>query len=170
MSTVVIRPLGAEDPGWMADAFAALGWRKPREQFERYLAEQRAGERPVWVAVAGDALAGYVTLNWRPEYAPFRAAGIPEIQDLNVLPAFRRRGIGGRLLDVAEAAAAERVGTVGIAVGLAPDYGSAQRLYVRRGYVPDGRGITRRSRTVAFGEQVRVDDDLALCFTRELAR
>ena len=31
---------------------------------------------------------------------------------------------------------------VGIGVGLYPDYGSAQRLYIKRGYLPDGHGAT----------------------------
>jgi hypothetical protein len=53
-------------------------------------------------------------------------------------------------------------------VGLSSDYGAAQRLYVRRGYIPDGRGIIYRGRTVNFGEAVTADDDLVLCFTREL--
>jgi GNAT superfamily N-acetyltransferase len=159
----MIRPLDAADPPVIAAAFAAIGWAKPREQYERYLAEQEAGERQVWVASVEDGFAGYVTLNRRPEYAPFRVEGIPEIQDLNVLPGFRRRGIGSALLDVAEEAAGARVG---IAVGLSADYGAAQRLYVRRGYVPDGRGIAYRWRTASYGEQVVVDDDLVLCFTR----
>ena len=158
-----IRPLNAADPPVIAAAFAAIGWSKPRERYERYLAEQDAGERQVWVASVDDAFAGYVTLNWRPAYAPFREGGIPEIQDLNVLPAFRRRGVGSALLDAAEAAAGARVG---ISVGLGSDYGAAQRLYVMRGYVPDGRGIVYRWRTVEYGEQVVVDDDLVLCFTR----
>lgn len=168
MTPPVIRPLRDSDPAWIASAFAAVGWRRPRERFERFLAEQAEGRRLAWVATLADGFAGYVTLHREPAYAPFRAAGIPEIQDLNVLPALRRRGIGSALLYAAESAAGETSAVVGIAVGLAPDYGPAQRLYVRRGYLPDGRGIARRWRTVEFGEQVTVDDDLVLCLTREL--
>jgi GNAT superfamily N-acetyltransferase len=165
---VTIRPLRAADAAPIADAFAAIGWSKPREQYERYFAEQEAGERRVWVAEVDGRFAGYVTLSWRPVYPPFRDEGIPEIQDLNVLPDHRRRGIGAALLDAAESAAGERGPMVGIAVGLGGDYGAAQRLYVRRGYVPDGNGIAWRGRTVGFGEQVAVDDDLVLCFTRRV--
>lgn len=169
MATLTIRPLRASDPPIIASAFTAIGWRKPREQYERYLAEQQAGRRDVRVAWLEGRFAGYVTLSWEPSYPPFRAEGIPEIQDLNVLPAFRGTGIGSALLDAAEALAAERAAAVGIAVGLGPDYGAAQRLYVRRGYVPDGRGIARHGRTAAVGEQVVVDDDLVLYLTRGLA-
>jgi GNAT superfamily N-acetyltransferase len=164
-----VRPLRASDPAVIAAAFEAIGWSKLAAQYERYLEEQRAGHRHVFVAWVGDAFAGYVTLNWHPEYPPFRAETIPEIQDFNVLPAFRRRGIGSALLDAAEALAAERVGVVGIGVGLDPDYGPAQRLYVRRGYVPDGRGIACHHRPVKYGDQVTVDDDLVLYFTRSLS-
>jgi GNAT superfamily N-acetyltransferase len=163
-----IRPLRATDPPVIAAAFAAIGWAKPREQYERYLAEQEAGRRNVFVAWVGGVFAGYVTLVWQPDYAPFRAEGIPEIQDFNVLPAFRRRGIGSALLDAAEALAGSRSPVVGIGVGLDPDYGPAQRLYVKRGYVPDGRGITWQNRTVAYRDQVLVDDELVLWLIRSL--
>ncbi len=166
----LIRPLRASDPALIASAFTAIGWSKPRELYERYLVEQEARQRHVWLAFTSGQFAGYVTLNWQPAYVPFQAEGIPEIQDLNVLPAFRRRGIGSALLDTAESVAAERSKAVGIAVGLCPDYGPAQRLYVRRGYVPDGRGIAYRGHTVKYGEQVVVDDDLVLCLTRGLSR
>jgi GNAT superfamily N-acetyltransferase len=164
-----IRPLARSDPPVIAAAFAAIGWSKPREQYERYLAQQAAGDRQVWGAYVGDQFAGYVTLVWQPDYLPFRSEGIPEIQDFNVLPAFRRRGIGSALMDAAESAAGARAGVVGIGVGLDPDYGPAQRLYVLRGYVPDGRGIVWRDSTVSCGEQVIVDDDLVLYFTRVLS-
>lgn len=169
MTSPTIRPLQPSDPSPIAAAFDAIGWAKPREQYERYLAEQQAGHRDVFVVWVGDAFAGYVTLNWYPAYPPFAAEGIPVIEDFNVLPAFRRRGIGSALMDAAEAAAGARSSVVGIGVGLDPDYGPAQRLYVRRGYVPDGRGISWQNRTVAYRDQVLVDDDLVLWFTRSLS-
>jgi hypothetical protein len=85
-----------------------------------------------------------------------------------VLPRYRRQGIGSRLLDEAERLIAERAPEAGIGVGLDPDYGPAQRLYVQRGYVPDGRGLYTGDRPVFSGETVRVDDGLALYFTKRL--
>jgi len=136
--------------------------------YERYVAEQAAGKRHIFVAELDAVFAGYVTLTWHPTYPTFQANGIPEIQDLNVLPAFRRRGIGETLIRAAEGTAAEQTSVVGIGVGLYPDYGSAQRLYVRLGYIPDGRGIAYEDRTVAPGEHVRLDDSLVLYFTKAL--
>ena len=57
---------------------------------------------------------------------------------------------------------------MGIGVGLSRDYGAAQRLYIKRGYVPDGRGVTYNYLPVMAGSKVLVDDDLVLWFTKKL--
>lgn len=163
-----ITSLLPEDPPLIAQAFTDIGWDKPEAQYVRYLDEQTADDRPVLVARVDGAFAGYLTVVWVPPYEPFREAGIPEIQDFNVLPKYRRRGIGTALMDAAEALIATRSRTAGIGVGLYPDYGPAQRLYVLRGYLPDGRGIAWHGMHVAAMQEVMVDDDLALYFTREL--
>ncbi len=166
--TFSIRRLTQADIQPIAEAFALLGWDKPASQYERYLAEQDAGTRTVLVALVGEMFAGYVTIHWQPQTAAFREMGIPEIQDFNVLPQYRRQGIGTRLLDEAEALVAQRSDTVGIGVGLHSDYGAAQRLYARRGYIPDGRGLYWHDRIVQYGESVLADDDLVLNFTKRL--
>lgn len=56
----------------------------------------------------------------------------------------------------------------GIGVGLTSDYGPAQRLYISRGYEPDGKGIVWQNRFPNYGERVKVDDDLILYFTKQL--
>lgn len=48
------------------------------------------------------------------------------------------------------------------------DYNAAQRLYARRGYVPDGLGVTYEGRYVDEGQQVPMDDALVLHFTKDL--
>ena len=65
-------------------------------------------------------------------------------------------------------AAAKRASNVGIGVGMGADYGAAQRLYVRLGYVPDGRGVTYAALPVKRGDRVVVDDDLVLYLTKRL--
>ncbi|MBF6332507.1 GNAT family N-acetyltransferase [Nocardia transvalensis] len=160
----------ATDPSVIARAFAEIGWDKPAEQYERYLADQEAGRRVGLVAEAEGRFAGYCTLLWNSPYEPFAEQGIPEIQDLNVLPRFQRRGIGNALLEAIEHAAGARVATVGLGVGLYADYGAAQRLYVRRGYLPDGRGVMYRNRPVPPGGTVCLDDEAVLMFVRNLPR
>lgn len=159
------------DPPTIAAAFAALGWPgKTIGHYERYLTEQTKGERSALVAECDGEFAGYVTVRWESDYEPFRAAGIPEISDLNVLPPLRRRGIATALLDRAEGLIAARSAIAGIGVGLYEDYGPAQRLYVRRGYVPDGRGIVYDWQAVEPGAMIRLDDDAVLMLTRDLHR
>lgn len=163
-----IRLLTEQDIQPVAAAFATLGWDKPASQYERYFAEQNAGDRVVLVAFVAEEFAGYVTIVWHSHYPPFADAQIPEIVDFNVLPRYRRQGIGSRLMDKAEALIGERSAVVGIGVGLYPDYGAAQRLYVRRGYIPDGRGVAYNEQSVRPGQAVPVDDSLVLFFTKDL--
>jgi GNAT superfamily N-acetyltransferase len=166
--TIRIRLLEEGDPLSIATAFQQIGWRKPETQYQRYLQEQMAGTRTCFVATIDGQFAGYVTVNWRPIYAGFADLNIPEVQDLNVLTTYRRKGIASRLLDRAEAEVARCSGVVGIGVGLHPGYNAAQRLYVKRGYIPDARGITYRERFVEEGAYVMLDDDLVMHFTKQL--
>lgn len=160
---LTIKLLEKEDIDTIVNAFAASNWtKKPASTFEGYLAEQNAEQRIVWLAYHNNIFAGYVTLKWQSDYPYFKECNIPEIKDLNVLPNFRNQGVGSTLLDIAEKAAFERSDKIGIGVGLYPDYGSAQRLYVKRGYIPDGKGITYEHKTVSPGETAILDDELIL--------
>lgn len=166
--TIQIRLLEESDPPSIAAAFTVMGWNKPETQYWRYLHEQVAGTRTCFLATFDGQFAGYVTVNWQPNYVGFTDLNIPEIQDLNVLTTYRRKGIASRLLDRAESEAARRSGVVGIGVGLHPGYNAAQQLYAKRGYIPDGRGVTYRNRFVEEGASVVVDDDLVMHFTKQL--
>ncbi len=163
-----IRFLTKEDAPVISAAFSDIGWNKPTSQYEAYAAEQAAGKRDVLIAEVAGEFAGYVTIRWHPEYRPFAEMDIPEVQDFNVLPKFRRQGIGTRLMDRAEKMIGARSDAVGIGVGMYPDYGNAQRLYVLRGYVPDGRGLTYRNEVLAPMAKTINDDDLVLFFTKRL--
>ncbi len=132
---ITLRELTASDCPRISRAFAEQGWTKPTSQYEGYLREQASGVRSVIVAVAGGQFAGYLTIVWLSEYPPFREKGIPEIVDFNVLLKYRRKGIGTRLMDAAEQMIRLRSPIAGIGVGLTADYGAAQVLYVKRGYV-----------------------------------
>lgn len=164
----LIRLLEPSDIPQIVDAFQELGWHKPVSQFERYLMEQTAGLRPVYIALVEGEFAGYLTICWHSDYEPFRSEEIPEIVDFNVLPKFRRLGIGTQLMDKAESEIARVNRMAGIGVGLDPDFGAAQRLYVLRGYVPDGRGLYDKDHYVKYGERITIDYDLGLYLTKEL--
>ena len=165
---LLIRSLEPDDIQEIAVAIQRLGWNKPESQYKRYLMEQSIGLRQVFVAFVDGEFSGYLTICWQSVYEPFRNESIPEIVDFNVLPKFRRQGIGTQLMDTAESTIAKVKSVAGIGVGLDPDYGPAQRLYVLRGYVPDGRGLHYRDHHVKYGEQITVDDELAFYLTKEL--
>jgi len=83
---------------------------------------------------------------------------------------FRRQGVATMLMDAAEQLARDRgIATLGITVGLFDEYGAAQQLYGRRGYVPDGRGACQGQRPLRKGMLVTVDDDLIIWLTKHLA-
>ena len=165
-----LAPLQSSDLDDIVAAFRALGWGgKDRAQYERYLREQANGTRAVLLARWDGVFAGYVTVQWLSSYEPFAAATVPEVNDFNVLPAFRRRRIGSALMDEAERLIAARSAIAGIGVGLHHDYGAAQRLYVLRGYVPDARGITAHGTRMNWGDSAKIDDDLVLWLTKALS-
>lgn len=165
---VTIRLLERKDIPEIAEAFQKIGWNKPASQYERYLIEQKSGLRDVYLAFAEEQFAGYLTISWISHYRPFREKNIPEIVDFNVLPEVRRMGIGTQLMDKAEHEIAKTGSVAGIGVGMTSDYGAAQRLYILRGYIPDGRGLHWRDHHVQHHEDVVIDDDLALYLTKEL--
>lgn len=142
---------------------AEAGLRQEPGYFERCLVERDEGKRLVLVAERAGEGVGCAQLIWQPVYPPFRKLGIPEIQDLNVVPAARRQGIGAALIDACEARARSVGKTeIGIGVGLYPAYGAAQRLYARKGYLPDGAGVCHDDVPVRAGEWRAVDDLLTL--------
>jgi GNAT superfamily N-acetyltransferase len=164
----MLRHMVVDDATPIARAFMSIGQVRSEWQFLDYVAEREAGIREAWVASWDGALAGIVTLHWNPLYAGIAGKGIPEIQDLMVLPAYRRRGVATRLLDRVEHRARGRATRVAIGVGLHPGYNAAQRLYGLRGYVPDGLGVTYDDRFVEEGEAVRLDDLLVLHLLKPL--
>ncbi|MEO8179011.1 MAG: GNAT family N-acetyltransferase [Deltaproteobacteria bacterium] len=163
-----LRPLLERDAPIISQAFADIGWNRPVYQYEQYIAEQQQSIRQCWVALLDGRFTAYVTLHWNPLYSGIAGKGVPEIQDLNVLPNYQRQGIATRLLDRAEQSAASRAAFVAVGVGLHPGYNAAQRLYARRGYMPDGLGVTYEDRFVEAGELVRFDDELVLHLTKSL--
>ncbi len=169
MLPVKIRPLALADPPEIEQAFNLQGWHKPASQYEQYFAEQQAGTRDVLIAEIEAAFAGYLTIMWESSYPPFSEADIPEIVDFNVLKKFQRQGVGTKLMDTAETTVGKRSPVVGIGFGLMHDYGKAQILYAKRGYVPDGRGIYQHGKWLNDGDQITVDDDVALYLTKKLA-
>jgi GNAT superfamily N-acetyltransferase len=148
--------------------FSQIGWTKPEGYFTERLDEQNSGGIILLVASVPGQYVGHALLVWNPDYDGFKEAGIPEIQDLNVLPGYREQGVGTDLIARLESFAAERSPRVGIGVGLHPGYNNAQKLYPKLGYIPDGRGVHYDNAPVVMGEHYRFDDELVLFFTKIL--
>ncbi|MQC26569.1 MAG: GNAT family N-acetyltransferase [Chloroflexi bacterium] len=168
MVNVEIRELMKSDIDSIVASFAQLGWNKLERQYRAYFAEQKAGERLVLIGILDGGFVGYLTIVWKSAYDPFRKEEIPEIMDLNVLPKYRRQGIATQLMDGAEEKIANRHRHAGLGIGMTADYGAAQRLYVLRGYLPDGQGLAYDGKTLDFGDNAHVDDSLTLYFTKVL--
>lgn len=101
-------------------------------------------------------------------YPPFRDAAIPFIQNIEIRYDLRGRGYGGRVLEAVERLIGERSSKAGICVALFDAYGPAQRLYAKRGYIPDGRGACRRSIPLQRGETITLNDDHLIWLVKEL--
>ncbi|HWO55011.1 GNAT family N-acetyltransferase [Paenibacillus sp. FSL M7-1455] len=170
MSDVItIKPLtDPSEAAMLNQEFTRYGWYRQGDYFERCLQENREGKRVTLMAFCGEELAGCCHLIYQSKYPYFQERRIPEINDLNVFPEFRRKGIASRMFDEFERIAAREHSRIGLGVGLYEDYGNAQRMYTKRGYVLDGQGLTYKNVKVKPGESVMVDDDLVLYLIKEL--
>jgi GNAT superfamily N-acetyltransferase len=111
---------------------------------------------------------GTVTIRWRPNYPPFREAAIPFIQNIEIRFDLRGQGYGSRVLAAVEELIGERSTKAGICVALHDAYGPAQRLYARRGYIPDGRGACHRFTPLREGDVITLDGDHLLWLVKDL--
>jgi hypothetical protein len=71
-------------------------------------------------------------------------------------------------MDVAEALAKDNSDYVSLSVGLHYGYGTAQRMYVKRGYIPDGTGAWYNGKQLEQYADCANDDDLTLYFLKAL--
>lgn len=170
MNDIIIRPMKPQDEADINAALRAMGWDERPGLYTRYMAEEQAGKRLTFVAEKDGVPLGYVTLVKEPEHGPFAGKKWPEVMDFNVFEPYRRQGVGSALMDAAEAAAADYSDVITIGVGLYDSYGSAQRMYVKRGYVPDGSGVWYKNRPLPPYEPCLNDDDLVLYFSKPTAK
>lgn len=168
MEHLAITRLSEKEAHFFADYFKKLGWQKPLSQFLTYINEENQGIRTNFVGVHKGAPTGYITILWKSDHSYFFERHIPEIKDLNVFPEHRNHGIGTALLHACENEIAKRAEQAGIGVGLTEDYGAAQRLYVKNGYIPNGEGVSSHHHNLIYGSTCLVDDDLILWFTKKL--
>lgn len=159
---LIIRSMLKSDIEEFVKGFSEQGWHKSQEQFTNYYNEQESSERLVIIAEINGNVAGYVTLLPFAKVGPFANKNIPEVVDFNVLIKYQRKGIGNKIMDTVEDLAKGKSEHISLAVGLHSGYGSAQRMYVKRGYVPDGSGVWYKEKQLQPYSTCENDDDLIL--------
>lgn len=93
---------------------------------------------------------------------------IPGVVDLIVFEKFRRKKIATVLMNAAEDMAKQYGNKIYLDVCLNSDYGPAQMFYIKRGYVPDGKGLYYKEKVCETDAVCRNDDELTLCLVKEL--
>ena len=129
-----------------------------RKDAEAHFADHFDGQGATFVATCGEDIAGYITVALKA-----RIKDIPCIVNFVVFEPYRRRGLGSRLMDTAEGYLAKGADQVVLWVPIIERYGPAQRLYAKRGYIPDGDGVVKHGVPVGEEETHRIDEDLLLC-------
>ncbi len=152
---ILIRPLEERD-------LPALEWdgeyRHYRTVFRANFEDMQRGQRLMLVAVSGAEMVGQIFMQLNSgerQYADGRHRGY--LYALRVRPAWRRRGIGGKLVAAAEAHLRQR-GYRTAVIAVAKTNAGAQRLYTRLGYrvFADDPGVW--TFTDADGREQRVEE------------
>ena len=165
-TTCSIRKMQESDIKNLSRGFISQGWPSREEILTRYFKEQESGEREVLVAEVEGAVAGYITILPSAKHGPF-AEVYPELSDFNVFEPFQNQGIGNLLLEEAEKRVKLISDKVTLGVGLHSGYGPAQRLYMKRGYIPDGTGVWYRNQPLEMNATIQNNDDLVLYLVKE---
>ena len=166
-TTCSIRKMQESDIKELSRGFISQGWPGREEILARYFLEQECGEREVLVAEVKGAVAGYVTILPSAKHGPF-AEIYPELSDFNVFEPFQNQGIGNLLLEEAEKRVRLISDKVTLGVGLHSGYGPAQRLYIKRGYIPDGTGVWYQNHQPAMNVVCEDIGDLVLYLSKNL--
>ena len=165
---IKVRSMVPEDAKVLYDTYLSYGWHPEIETYESYYREQEEGVRLVFIAEYDGDVKGQCTLVLHPSEGPWAGKDIPEIVDLTVFFDIHGKGIGTKLLDVAESEASKISDTVFLAVGVHSGYGPAQRIYVKRGYIPDGSGVWYQGKVLDQYAPCVNDDDLLLFMSKNL--
>lgn len=168
---IKLREFQAADIKMLAETFC-FPWTSLQhsvEKWTRYHKEHHEGVRYVALLEMQKSVIGYGSLLFFSDYPEFRSQDIPEIHDVWIHEAFRNQGLGRALIGhLEEKALRLKIKKIGLGVGLYKDYGPAQILYAKLGYLPDGNGATYKESAVVPGQHYPVDDDLILWLTKEL--
>ncbi len=165
---ILIRDMIEDDAVKICNVEIEQGHHRTVEQFSKRLEDKDEGKAIPLVAEYSGDIAGYINVYLNSSEGAFANKGFCEIVDFGVFIKFRKHGVGSKLMDVAEEIASKYSDTVYLGVGLHSGYGSAQRMYVKRGYIPDGSGVWYGENICTPYERYCNDDDLLLFLSKKL--
>ena len=162
-----IRPMRSEDVLNIcrADSDESDGF---KEYLQKHIERQGKGECAALVADYDGNIAGHVYVYFQCRWGGMKNQGLPAVVDLKVFRQYRGHGVGSALMDEAERIAGQYSDVVYLDVGLNKEYGIAQQMYVRRGYVPDGNGVYYRQEVCSVDADCKNNDELTLCLIKQL--
>ena len=166
-TTCSIRKMQESDIKDLSRGFISQGWPGREEILTRYFKQQESGEREVLVAEVEGAVAGYITILPDAKQGPFAGMG-PELSDFNVFEPFQNQGIGNFLMEESENRVKLFSDKVTLGVGLHSGYGPAQRLYIKRDYIPDGSGVWYRNQPLEMNAVCEDIGELVLYLSKNL--
>jgi ribosomal protein S18 acetylase RimI-like enzyme len=144
-SIVTIQILQEKDIDLLVQKFS-FAWTTPQitlQKWQQYYKDQESGNRTAFIIEKENSIIGYASLLSTSQYPFFLDNQITEINDIWIKKEKRGQGFGSTLIKYLEKMAQEEgFKKIGIDVGLYADYGLAQKLYFKLGYIPDGNGIT----------------------------
>ncbi len=166
--SIYIRTLALPDARIFCDEEIAQGWNQTIDKYIDRLNDFNSGKCISFVAEYDGSPAGYINVYPNSQWGAFAGRGWCEIVDFGVLQKYRNKGIGTKLMDIAEETAAKYSDNVYLGVGLHSGYGAAQRMYVKRGYIPDGSGVWYKEEIAKPYEVYCNDDDLNIYLSKHL--
>ncbi len=169
INDIIIRDMLTSDPEIITHEEHLQGWtHQKKEKYEQRLKDVADNKCVALVAEYKGNVAGYFNIYFNTMCSRFGGKEFPELIDLGVFKKYRNQGIGNLLMQVAEDIAKKYADTVVIGVGLHRDYGAAQRMYVKRGYIPDGTGLWWQGKPLEPYADLKNDDETAIYMSKKL--
>ena len=160
---VIIRDMLETDPEIITYEEHLQGWTHQKvEKYTQRLKDVAENKCVALVAEYKGNVAGYFNVYPDTKSGLFAGKGWPDL-----LTIFNH-GIGNTLMQVAEDIARKYADTVCIGVGLHRDYGAAQRMYVKRGYIPDGSGLWWKGKNLEPYADMKNDDEAVIYLSKKL--
>ena len=160
-----VRAMCESDAAAFDYEYTLSGEVKSGETFNTLYARQRLKKANVYVAEFEGKLLGYIVVSYE---TTVKGEVLVHIEDLFVLPLFRKCGVGKSILDYAEREIMRRYDKAHASIGIGSKFGAAQRLFVKNGYIPDGMGARFNGRVLPDGAQATNIRSLCLKYTKEL--